>query len=106
MAKATQPIPAGCHSITPHLIARDALKAIDFYKQAFAAQECSRMLCPATGSSLTISWTSRLVWPQTARRSPVGFASLVPWLMRSPRNMRAIRIRRSWLAVPCGSSSS
>ena len=29
----------GMHSLSPHLVCRDALKAIDFYKRAFAARE-------------------------------------------------------------------
>ena len=32
----------GMHSITPHLVVRDAAKAIDFYKRAFGAQEVMR----------------------------------------------------------------
>jgi PhnB protein len=42
----TQPIPAGYHTITPHLVARDAGKAIDFYKRAFGAEELGRMPSP------------------------------------------------------------
>ena len=38
--------PAGYHSVTPSLIVRDAAKAIDFYKQAFGAEEVSRMAGP------------------------------------------------------------
>jgi uncharacterized glyoxalase superfamily protein PhnB len=39
MAKARSPIPQGFHSLTPHLIFDDSLKAIEFYKSAFGAQE-------------------------------------------------------------------
>ena len=46
MAKAAKPIPEGFHSITPHLIVRNAAQAIDFYTKAFAAQELSRMPGP------------------------------------------------------------
>jgi len=46
MAKATNPIPKGYHSITPSLTCRDAAKAIDFYKKAFGAQELMRMPSP------------------------------------------------------------
>ena len=38
--------PAGYHSITPALVVRDAPKAIDFYKEAFGAQEITRMPGP------------------------------------------------------------
>lgn len=40
------PIPKGYHSITPYLIVRDAAKAIDFYKNAFGANEIYRMDAP------------------------------------------------------------
>ncbi|GLC23859.1 VOC family protein [Roseisolibacter agri] len=38
--------PTGYHSVTPSLIVRDAAKAIEFYKQAFGAEELSRMAGP------------------------------------------------------------
>lgn len=38
------PIPSGYHSLTPNLICRDAEKAIEFYKQAFGAQERDRSI--------------------------------------------------------------
>ena len=38
MAKATNPIPEGYHTVTPSLTCRDAAKAIDFYRKAFGAQ--------------------------------------------------------------------
>jgi PhnB protein len=34
------------HTVTPHLVVRDAAKAIDFYKKAFGAQELMRMEGP------------------------------------------------------------
>lgn len=46
MAKTTKPIPEGYHALTPHLTVRNAAKAIEFYKQAFGAKECSRNLGP------------------------------------------------------------
>lgn len=33
------PIPPGFHSITPHLVVRNCMAAIEFYKRAFGAQE-------------------------------------------------------------------
>jgi len=39
MAKSTNPIPPGFHTVTPYLIVRDSRKAIDFYKKAFDAEE-------------------------------------------------------------------
>jgi PhnB protein len=40
------PIPPGFHTVTPHLIVKDAAKALDFYSRAFGAQELSRMPGP------------------------------------------------------------
>jgi PhnB protein len=42
MAKATNPIPAGFHSLTPHLTVNGAAKYIDFLKQAFGGKELHR----------------------------------------------------------------
>ncbi len=38
MSKSPNPIPAGFHSLTPHLIVSDSKKAAEFYKQAFGAE--------------------------------------------------------------------
>ena len=38
-----QPIPEGYHSLTPYLAVEDASKAIEFYKEAFGAEETVRM---------------------------------------------------------------
>ena len=38
------PIPAGMHALTPHLICTNANEAIEFYKKAFNAVELSRLL--------------------------------------------------------------
>jgi uncharacterized glyoxalase superfamily protein PhnB len=47
MAKqASQPIPEGMHSLTPHLVCAGAADAIDFYKRAFNAIEQARMPGP------------------------------------------------------------
>ena len=42
----SHPIPAGQHAITPHLVVKGAAEAIEFYKQAFGAEELSRMPFP------------------------------------------------------------
>lgn len=39
-------IPEGYHSITPYLSMKDAVKAIEFYKQAFNATELFRLVAP------------------------------------------------------------
>ncbi|HTL72040.1 MAG TPA: VOC family protein [bacterium] len=42
----TQPIPAGFHTLTPHLIVADGAAAIEFYKKAFGAHEDTRLTTP------------------------------------------------------------
>jgi PhnB protein len=51
MTAATKAVPDGFHTVTPHLVVRDANRAIEFYKQAFGAKELSRMPGP-DGKSL------------------------------------------------------
>jgi PhnB protein len=41
-----KPIPDGYHTLTPFLTVRDAVRAIEFYKQAFGAQERGVMKGP------------------------------------------------------------
>lgn len=43
---AVSPVPEGFRTITPHLIIKDAGKAIDFYKKAFGAEEVMCMRGP------------------------------------------------------------
>ncbi len=47
MAGEVQKIPDGFHSLTPHIVVSDAAKAIDFYKQAFGAEEVMRAPDPS-----------------------------------------------------------
>lgn len=44
--KAVKPIEKGFHSLTPHLVCRNAVAAIDFYKRAFGAEEIMRLVGP------------------------------------------------------------
>lgn len=46
MAKAASPIPAGFHTVTPHLIFDNASEAIDWYKKALGAEEKTRAVGP------------------------------------------------------------
>lgn len=46
MAANVKAIPDGYHTITPHLVIRNAAKAIEFYKKAFGAEEIARMPGP------------------------------------------------------------
>lgn len=45
MAK-VNPIPEGFHTVTPHIVLKDAAEAIEFYKKAFGAEEIDRMSGP------------------------------------------------------------
>lgn len=42
MAEKVQAVPGGFHTLTPHLIVRDADRAIEFYQKAFGAGAASR----------------------------------------------------------------
>lgn len=46
MARSSQPIPPGFHTVTPTLTVRNAAQAIDFYKKALGAEERMRMAGP------------------------------------------------------------
>jgi uncharacterized glyoxalase superfamily protein PhnB len=46
MSKSTQPIPPGHENLIPHLVCDGCSKAIEFYKQAFGAEEAHRMPAP------------------------------------------------------------
>jgi PhnB protein len=51
MKKQVQPIPPGFHTLTPHLVVKNASNAIEFYKKAFGAEEIRRAPAP-DGKSL------------------------------------------------------
>jgi PhnB protein len=46
MTNTVKAVPEGHHSITPSIIVQGATRAIEFYKQAFGAQELGRMTTP------------------------------------------------------------
>jgi PhnB protein len=46
MASKVRPIPEGFHTVTPHLITKDAPRALEFYKKAFGATELMRQAGP------------------------------------------------------------
>ena len=43
---AVKPVPDGYHTVTPHLVVRDAAAALAFYAKAFGAEELFRMPGP------------------------------------------------------------
>ena len=71
-----KPIPAGYHTITPYLTLDEATDAIEFYKDAFGAEELMRMEAPGgkighaelkIGDSILMISDS---FPQTTTRPP------------------------------------
>ena len=46
MAKAKTAVPAGHHTVTPHLILDNAAQALDWYKKALGAEEVARAAGP------------------------------------------------------------
>jgi len=90
-AKQVAPVPAGCHTVTPHLILRDTARALEFYKQAFGAKELSRMTGPdgsvahaemRIGDSIVMLGDEMpsmgATAPQTVGGSPVHISLMVP----------------------------
>ena len=41
-----KPIPAGHHTVTPYLVIKNGVKAMDFYKAAFGATEIFKLVMP------------------------------------------------------------
>jgi uncharacterized glyoxalase superfamily protein PhnB len=80
-----KPIPDGMNTVTPHLVCKDAAKAIEFYKKAFGAEELFRLNTPdgkkvlhaslrIGGSAIMLAeeapdWGS--VGPETLKGTPV-----------------------------------
>ena len=81
------PIPHGFRTITPALVTKGAAEAIDFYKQAFGAEELSRMKFPCPDGSIKVGHAelrigdSRLFladeFPDHGSVGPVGDSSPV-----------------------------
>ncbi len=46
MSDKVQAVPSGFHTLTPHMIVRNAEQAIEFYQKAFGAQLLGKMLTP------------------------------------------------------------
>jgi len=52
MAKAKSHLPEGIRSVTPHLVVKNALDSIEFYKKAFGAQLLSQAPGPTPRSTM------------------------------------------------------
>ena len=68
------PIPEGCATVMPWIISRDTAKLLDFMKQAFGAQELSRLQNEdgtithaeaRIGDSIVGAFDTREGWPET-----------------------------------------
>jgi PhnB protein len=46
MPEKPQAVPPGFHTLTPHLVVKNAVKALEFYEKAFGAQGLGKMLTP------------------------------------------------------------
>jgi PhnB protein len=88
---AVKPIPEGYRSVTPYLIVKGAVRAIDFYKQAFGATEIMRFPGPNNtivhaeikiGDSVVMLSDSPVGGefrdPQALGGSPIGLMIYVP----------------------------
>lgn len=76
-APRVQPVPEGFHTVTPSLTIRNAAAAIEFYKQAFGAEELGRATAPdgqAIWHATLQIGSSRLMlndeFPEMGGRSP------------------------------------
>lgn len=70
-----QPLPDGMHSLTPHLVCRDAAAAIDFYVRAFGAVEKVRLPGPdgkLVHASLLIGDSELFLTDERADRGALG----------------------------------
>ncbi|MBT9540906.1 VOC family protein [Thiobacillus sp.] len=78
MTAPVKPIPEGMHSLTPHLVCRDANAAMDFYISAFGARDGGRLPGPDGKLMHGMMWIgdSALMLvdenPQWGMHSPLG----------------------------------
>lgn len=90
-----KPIPDGYHSVTPYLIIQGAAKAIEFYKQAFGAQELLRLEGPGgtIGHAEIQIGDSRIMLadehPQMGYRGPLALGGTPVSLMLYVENVDA-----------------
>jgi hypothetical protein len=82
------PVPGHLHTVRPRLVVRDGAAAIDFYVQAFAAQEISQRFCDPEGrlilaevrirdSVVMITEESADATPAKSPQSPSGVVSAI-----------------------------
>src|SRR5260370_41601918 len=77
---AVKPIPAGMHTLVPHLALKDCAKALEFYKKVFGAKENFRMPMPdgkIIHADLTIGDSTLFVMDQPSGSSSTPAGILV-----------------------------
>jgi PhnB protein len=87
-----KPIPEGFHTLTPHIVVKNAAKAIDFYKQAFGAKEIMRMNAGDRIGHAEIRIGNSVVmladeWPGSNVRSPESIGGTSCTLMLYVENV-------------------
>jgi len=98
------PIPEGFHTITPHMIIKNAAEAIDFYKKAFGAQELGRHMMPdgqlvmhaslKIGDSMLMLVLAALVVISVVAGEPIGISPI-----RAYWEQRTVNEDPSWVAA-------
>jgi PhnB protein len=105
---AVKPIPEGYRSVTPYLIVKGAVRAIDFYKQAFGATEIMRFPGPNNtivhaeikiGDSVVMLSDSPVGGefrdPQALGGSPIGLMIYVPEVDKTFKNAVSLGAKES-----------
>jgi PhnB protein len=105
---AVKPIPEGYRSVTPYLIVKGAVRAIDFYKQAFGATEIMRFPGPDNtiahaeikiGDSILMLADSpaggEFRDPQALGGSPIGLMIYVPEVDKTFKNAVSLGAKQS-----------
>jgi len=105
---AVKPIPEGYRSVTPYLIVKGAVRAIDFYKQAFGATEIMRFPGPNNtivhaeikiGDSVVMLSDSPVGGefrdPQALGGSPIGLMIYVPEVDETFKNAVSLGAKES-----------
>lgn len=104
---AIKPVPEGYHAVTPYLIVKGAVRAIEFYKQAFGATEIMRFPGPNNtiihaeikiGDSvimLSDGGPNEFRDPQTLGGTGVGLMIYVPEVDKTFKNAVSLGAKQS-----------
>jgi PhnB protein len=87
---ATEPVPPHLRTVTPRLVVRDAAAAIDFYREAFAAEEIGERFADPDGNVIhaelrigdaVVMISDEAVDPRAPARSPDSTGQVVTAIM-------------------------